>query len=86
MPKPTPKAKKWFPNEYMAVIKFREARLWDDRGYDPAPRFDTWAEAHQWKLGQARQKVEYAKTTLASAERNLKKVQAMKPLAEGGKA
>lgn len=84
MPK-SPKPKKWFPDGYMAVLKFRQPRMWDDYEPSPYPRFDTWAEAHQFMMKRAAQKIENAKSDLAAAERHLKKVRAMQPPAEGEK-
>ena len=80
-----PKPKQWFPSQYMAVIKFRLPGILDDQPYLPSPRFDNWADAHQYIINRAKQKIERAKKDLAAAERHLKKVRAMQPPAEGAK-
>lgn len=79
MSKPNPK--KWF-SSHIAKISFRKVDKWAENFKKYRPYFDTWEEAHQFMLERAKIDLAIAMKAAASAERHLKKVQAMKPPSE----
>ena len=70
--------RKWFVNAYFARITLRPVRSTDEFFKSISPFFDTWDEAREHLLKYAEIRLKNAKAELPAAERNLKRVQALR--------
>lgn len=76
MAKKNPSA--WFPDPYIAMIRWRKVDKWAEARAVSNPYFDAWAEAHGWQVETMKKRAERAQREHLSAQRRLKRVLDMK--------